>query len=185
MRVCALALVSALILCVPGCYVSGVPLASSEESAIDPALLGGWIEVLGPDEETGEREELPTLLRIGKFNDHEYLACWQRAAGLDSTVARAYSVAVGDARILNVQVVGRDEPHAAFMFFKYAFPDKGRLVLQMMNGGSPLLKDRKFETPEEFRAFIKKHLADETLFGEPAEFRRAEGLKVRVTIEKD
>ena len=185
MRRCALALVSALILCVPGCYVSDVPLSSSEESAIDSELLGGWIEVVKPNEETGERAELPILVGITQFNDHEYLACWQEAAGPDSTVARAYSVTVGDAKILNVQLIVRDQPHGAFMFFKYAFLDKDRLVLQMMNGGSPPLKDKEFKTSEEFMAFIKEHLADETLFGEPVEFKRAEGLKVRVTIEKD
>jgi len=185
MRRCALALVSALMLCVPGCYESKVPLASSEKSTIEPALLGDWMQVVEPAKNTGDEAESPSLLRIMKFNDHEYCACWQEVNDHKAILYRAYSVAVGDTKIVNVQFIGKEDHNIVFVFFKYTVTDKGRLVLQMMNGESPLLKDKEFKTSGEFMTFVKEHLADETLFRDSIEFQKTEGLELHMTQEKD
>lgn len=209
MRQCALALVSALILCVPGCYGSDVPLASSEKSTIEPELLGNWFHVVEPTDDqaesfipekptrdqvesfahvtsTGARAKLFVLLKIMKFNDHEYFACWQEPDDTSLLPVRAYSVTVGETKILNVKSIRADVEETVFWFFKYEVTDKGRLVLQMMNGGSPLLKGKKFKTSEEFMAFVKEHLTDETLFGKPVEFTRTTAeLELHMTVKKD
>ena len=178
-RTCLIAMIALVIFHLPGCFESKVPMASSEKSKIDSDLVGDWIQVV-------EKKDKPFKLRIAKFNEREYFVSWAQREK-DAAMARTYSVNVGGVQILNVQNINPvyDDDERTFLFFKYRISPDGSLATQTLNGHCPLLKEKTFETPAEFMAFMKKNIGDKTLFADPMTFKKAEGLKLRIAIEND
>jgi len=180
-RTCLIAMVALVIFHLPGCFESKVPMASSEKSKIEPKMVGDWIGVV---EEKDKQK--PFRLRIAKFNEREYFVTWAQK-GEDAVTTRAYAVNVGDLLIMNVQNIdpAAEDDERTFLFFKYKISADGSLVVQILDGDCPLLKEKTFKTSAEFMAFMKKNIGDKTLFADPMTFKNAEGLKLRIVIEND
>jgi len=174
-------MVALVIFHLPGCFESKVPMASSEKSKIEPKMVGDWTQVV---DKKGKAK--PFRLRIAKFNEREYFVTWGQK-GEDAVTTRAYSVNVGDIRILNVQNIdpAADDDERTFLFFKYKISADGSLTAQILNGDCPLLKEKTFKTSAEFMAFMKKNIGDKTLFADPMTFKKAKGLELRIAAKDD
>ncbi len=157
-----------------GCYVSEFPLSSATTSKIDSKLVNYWISIPKKDDDKKIR------LAIFKFNDHEYLINWKE--GNDETlITRGFITEINDVKIINVQNIrDLDEKERTFVFFKYSIADNGILRTQILSGTSELLKGRKFDSSEEFAAFIKKNINNKDLFGAELEFISLETFKVGI-----
>jgi len=163
-----------------GCYESPLPLGPSGQTAVDEKLIGGWLQV--PDRKNAGNADNPVRLAVIKFNQHEYFAVWRWKKGPDCIVTRAYCTPVDGVNFINVQNI--KDPEAGqreFIFFKYAFSDDGQLVLEAISQ-KPLLKDRKFDSSEQFRQFVKRHLDDKNLLMKPVRFKRSDQVTLDVAI---
>jgi len=160
-----------------GCYESQLPLGPSGQTAVDEKLVGGWLQV--PDDQNADN---PVRLAVIKFNQHEYFAVWRWKKGPDCIVTRAYCTPVDGVNFLNVQNIKDPEAQQReFIFFKYAFSDEGQLILEAVSQ-KPLLKDRKFDSSEQFRQFVKQHLDDKDLLMKPVRFKRCDQVALDVAI---
>jgi hypothetical protein len=165
---------------VSGCFESKVPMASSDNSKIEPKLTGTWVQA-------GDKakKETPWGIKVAKFNKHEYFISFGEV-GKDAALTRAWSVAVGNVQVMqtmNVQSIEDDE--RTFLFFKYAIGADGALRVQILDGGSPLLKGKEFKTSAEFMGFMEKNIDDKTLFGEPMLFKKTKDLELCFTARDD
>ena len=180
-RTCLIAMVALVIFHLPGCFESKVPMASSDKSKIEPKMVGDWIQVVEKKDKAK-----PFRLRIAKFNERECFVTWGQK-GEDAVTTRAYAVNVGDVRIMNVQNIdpAAEDDERTFVFFKYKISADSSLVVQILDGDSPLLKEKTFKTSAEFMAFMKKNIGDKTLFTDPMTFKKAEDLELRIAAKDD
>ena len=77
------------------------------------------------------------------------------------------SITVTDS-LLNIKDLNKKE--RTFVFFKYSIANNGILRTQILSDSFDLLKGRKFDSSEEFAAFIKKNINNKDLFGSELEF---------------
>ncbi|MFB3132933.1 MAG: hypothetical protein ACE10K_10475 [Rhodothermales bacterium] len=160
-------LVLFFVLC--GCLESEVPLSSSDQSIIDPRLIGRW-ELIETEEDEG-----PAGMLVLQFNDHEYYVeyYYERDDGTvefpDTLRFRAYTTPIDGALFANLQCIGCDE--RTFIFYRYAVSEDGLLTVRAVE--EELFKSATVETSEALYAFVKENLDKEALYDEEeGQFRK-------------
>jgi hypothetical protein len=147
-----------------GCYESTVPLSSSMDAEIDPALTGEW-ELL----DSGDK---PDRLLILPFNEHEYYIEWvdfdEDSDEEERMRFRAFATPVGNRMFANVQNIDLKSDHT-YIFFRYTLEPDGQLVLQGLDQSNLKMK---FDSSEDFLDYMKAHAAEEQLYDEPGYFRK-------------
>jgi len=157
-----------------GCYESKYPLASPAASRIDERLLKGWVE------ESPSPGDKPYRAAIFKFTEKEYFVTFCNDNG-SATIARAFTTMIDSVPVLNMHGIESEKPSdRTFVFFKYAFTPDGSLQTFMISSDSPLLQNKKFSSQAAFAAYIKKHIHDERLFGQPHRFKPAESTSLKI-----
>lgn len=146
-------------------YESETPLAEPLADALDVRLTGVW---QASDAENGKN----TRIVILPFNRSEYLI-EAFEEGEEPDRFRAYLVAVGDERLLNVHELKLDEAAEAYWFARYSLSDEGRLALHFV--GDKAVPKSVRGNRQELVNFLAAHLKDGSLEDEdgPLELRRA------------
>jgi hypothetical protein len=161
-----------------GCYESDLPIALSENSTIDDALIGDWIA----STKTGDDEwsnGYPINLIIRKFNEHEYFIAFQGRNDEESVLARGYSVTIDGLNVAMLQDIGRGEQD--FIFFKYSLVEDKRLVVRAIDGDFLQLDEHTFETPEDLRKFFAQHVDNEDFYMDPIQFVPSDDISMQIS----
>jgi len=162
------------LLCTIGCYESKVPLSTTPSSKIDLKLINYWGSI--PKDENDTKYKLA----IFKFNENEYLISWRENQG-ETEITRGFITKIDNLKILNIQNIDTlDKKDRTYFFFKYMINDKGIFKVQILSDANLLLKDKKFNSPEEFKKFIKKNIKNKKLFGEVVEFKPIEKFDIEI-----
>ena len=162
------------ILLLGGCYESDIPLFEPSLQ-IDKRLTKSWISV----PKDSKNKALSLVVR--KFNEREYLAAWKDGHDGATVMARGFVTKINNVAIMNLQgIASLNKNDRTFLFFKYDFNKDGRLVINMLSGDYPKLKDKKFKSPARFRKFIKKNIDQEGLFDTNIEFKPADDIRFEI-----
>jgi len=118
-----LPIVALALLTLTGCpYDSDIPLSNSENSQIDPALLGIWYA-----KDIKTRNDTIEI-KIIDFNAHEYLIAYkeiQSDGDIKMTNLRGYVTAIGDKKIMNLHELGRSNE---ITYYRYYLADNRLIV---------------------------------------------------------
>jgi hypothetical protein len=170
-----LAFVGLFFLSMTGCYESKVPLSSTPTLNIDTKLVNYWISI------PKEKNDDEIKLAIFKFNEMEYFISWKEGANQETIMARGFISDIENVRILNIQdIKSIDNNDRTYLFFNYIIDEKGILTAKILSNENPLLKNKKFNTPEEFQSFIKKNIKNKELFSDPIEFKPTDKFDIEI-----
>ncbi|MFC1838954.1 hypothetical protein ACFL1N_05185 [Thermodesulfobacteriota bacterium] len=164
-------LISVLFIC--GCYESEVPL-SEPSLKVDPRLIKNWTSL------PKNKNEKSILLLFRKFNENEYLVAWKE--GDDKTlITRGFVTRIDNTNIINVHNIDSlDKKERAYVFFRYAFNEKGNLVSAILSDDYPLLKGKEFKSSKNFNNFVHKNISQNGLFDESIEFKVIENINFEI-----
>jgi hypothetical protein len=135
------------------CYQSALPLGPPERGTIDRALVGSWSCV---DPKDAANRAVVTSVPIDR---HRYDIEWREAPD-HVTRYRAYSTAVGQEVLLNVEEVGPTRTEPRFVFLRARPVAGGGLSIALVEGDA--LKGRTGRTAIQE---ITRRVADPTLYG--------------------
>jgi len=169
------ALVGLFFLSMIGCYESKVPLSSTPTLNIDTKLVNYWISI------PKEKDDDEIKLAIFKFNEKEYFISWKEGANQETIMARGFISDIENVKILNIQGIKTiDNNDRTYLFFNYIIDEKGILTAKILSNENPLLKNKEFNAPEEFRSFIKKNIKNKELFSDPVEFKPTDKFDIEI-----
>ena len=135
-----------------------------QSSKIDTQLVNSWVSI------PKKADDNKIRLSILKFNDHELLISWKQGDN-ETSITRGFITEIDNVRIINTQNIKTlDEKERTFVFFKYSISNNGVLKTQILSDSSVVLKGKRFDSSEEFSAFIKKNINSKDLFGQEMEF---------------
>ena len=158
-------LLALLMLAGQGCYESTFPLASSDREGIDARLLGSWIEVAAP------RNDSPYQVVIHPFNDHEYLIAFSEAPGGKAILARGFITTIDGAAIINLQGIDSLKP-----------TDQGDLETWMIDHDSKLLEGVRLADQAALYDFVQHHVHDPALYMPVRVFKPAKGVSMNLVL---
>jgi hypothetical protein len=137
-----------------GCYLSPIPL-SAPSQPLDERLFGLWRCV------PGEPSDEHAMLRIVRFDEHQYYADWTDEERV--TRYRAYATILGSTTLLNVQELKDTTSVGSWMFVKYALPTTSQLTLSVAQDTAVKGGDDRARLDA-----VRKGAAAAALFGKPA-----------------
>lgn len=163
------ALLITLLLLLVGCYESEVPMAQSGQTKINQQMLGDWQFTGGTGHNGQEIKGLDLLIKIRKFNDHDYFVEWyEEESGPGSKRShtywfRAYAVLVDGISFMNGQFIKQmEKADRRFTYCRYSLSEAGILTLHTLN--HDMLSDQKLDTSKALYAFIRKNVNDDKLY---------------------
>ena len=80
---------------------------------IDEKLVNNWISI------PKKKDEKKIALAVFKFNENEYLVCWQEGEKYETMITRGFSTKIKNIKIVNVQNVKTlDQDDRTYLFFQ-------------------------------------------------------------------
>ena len=111
----------------------------------------------------------------------EYFISWKEGANKETIMARGFISDIANVKILNIQNIKTiDNNDRTYLFFHYIIDEKGILTAKILSNENPLLKNKEFNTPEEFQSFIKKNIKNKELFSDPIEFKPTDKFDIEI-----
>jgi len=160
-----------------GCYESEVPLSENPALKVDMRLIRSWISISDENNTKG----ISLLLR--KFNEYEYLAAWKKGEDDTTVIARGFNTKINNTNIISLQnIESFQEKDRTYVFIKYAFNEKGNLVVNILSDDYADLKGKKFKSPEDFNDFVKKNTSQKGMFGDSIEFKLTKDIRFEIDL---
>jgi hypothetical protein len=155
------AVAAGAVLLLTGCpYSADQPLGDPATAPLDRSLSGTWRS------EDPESHQVNTIT-FAAFNGHEMVG-FARENGSDDkafSAFRLFVTPVGGENFLNLKEL-RDEEESQWYFARYRI-DGDTLTLRLVDDG--LFSSKSFPTSEALRGFVRAHLADPQLYGNPGD----------------